>query len=790
MKDKNIVGGLVFLISFGVYLKTMAPTVSFWDCGEFIATAYTLGVPHPPGAPLYILVGRVFTMLLPFWEVARRVNFISVVTSSLAIMLLYFVIVRLIERLKLVEVPKWCAYVAGAVGALSLAFTHTFWFNAVEAEVYASSIFLTLLAIWLALVWAERHGSPHADRLLLFLAYLLGLSGGVHLLCWLTVPTVLLLIWFTDRRPLKDFRLLGTGLLLFALGYSTYLAILIRAGLDPSINENDPSTIHNFIQFLQRKQYGSESMILGMFHRKASFSYQFGDMFLKYIFEQFPFPVPKWTVVFHAADGQSPYPVLVPLIPLLLAIFGMYYHARRSFKDFLVFFIFFLVTGVMLALYLNMPQPQPRERHYVFVGAVAGLALYMGIGAMGLLDLFARNAKKKSTLTILSACFLVLPVELLVSHYHTHDRTGNYIPYDYAYNLLISCEPGGILFTNGDNDTFPLWFLQEVEGIRKDVRVVNLSLLNTPWYIKQLRDYEPKVPINLSDSYIDNRLEPKIWPKDRKMELAGLSWELQGCAVYRPPYGEPIHFFRIQDLMILRIIQQNNWKRPIYFAVTVSEDNKIGLQDYLVMEGMVYKLVRTKGKGRVNITRMRKNLFEKYRYRGVSDPKVYKDEDTIRLLGNYRAAFLQLAYAYYQKGRHREALETLRKADQVALMGWWGYYTAARIALGAGSKEDGRKYLEKAVELMGEGSPDMWTSMAYVAEELGDTAKALEFYRRAIQVDPSYPQAYFGLVGMLERDGDLEGALRVLEELARHRPKDTTLQEYISRIRGKLREGK
>ena len=789
MKAKNIVGGLVFLISFGIYLKTMAPTVSFWDCGEFIATAYTLGVPHPPGAPLYILVGRVFTILLPFWEVARRVNFISVLVSSLAIMSLYFVIVRLVERIKGLNTPKWCAYLAGAVGALSLAFTHTFWFNAVEAEVYASSIFLTVLAIWLALVWAERHERPRADRLLLFLAYLLGLSGGVHLLCWLTVPTVFLLIWFTDRRPLKDFKLLGTGLLLFLLGYSTYLAILIRAGLDPAINENDPSTLHNFIQFLQRKQYGSESMILGMFHRRASFSYQFGDMFLKYILEQFPFPIPKWTAVFHAADGQSPYPVLVPLIPLLLAVFGMYYHFQRASRDFLAFFVFFLVTGVMLTVYLNMPQPQPRERHYVFVGAVAGLALYMGMGVMGLLDIFARGGRK-GILSALGACFLMLPANFLVSHYHSHDRTGNYIPYDYAYNLLISCEPGGILFTNGDNDTFPLWFLQEVEGIRRDVRVVNLSLLNTPWYIKQLRDYEPKVPINLSDSYIDNRLKPRAWPEDRRIELAGLSWELKGGAVYRPLYGEPIRFFRIQDLMVLRIIQQNRWERPIYFAVTVSEENKIGLQDYLVMEGMVYRLTRSKGKDRVDIARMQENLFEKYRYRGVNDPRVYKDEDTVRLLGNYRAAFLQLAYAYYQKGRHREALETLKKADQVALMDWWGYYTAAQIALRAGSEEDSRKYLEKAIELMGEGSPDMWTSVAYLAEDLRDTLRASEFYRRAIQMDPFYPQAYYGLASMLEREGAPERALRVLEELARHRPGDTVLQEYISHMRGKLQEGR
>ncbi|MCK5381858.1 MAG: DUF2723 domain-containing protein, partial [Candidatus Latescibacteria bacterium] len=302
-KTNRIVAGLVFLIAFGVYLKTMAPTTSFWDCGEYIATSYTLGVPHPPGAPLYILIGRLFTFL-PFWEeIAQRINLISVLSSALTVMLTYLITVRLIKLWKgKLDTPsdRVTTYVGGAVAALSLAFSDTFWFNAVEAEVYAPSMLFTALGIWLALLWMEKHRLPEGNRLLLFVVYLFGLGGGVHLLCWLTIPTILMLMVFTDTNPLKNMLLWVAVPVLFLLGYSTYYLLMVRAGLDPSINLNDPATWESFKYFLQRKQYGEGSTLLSMLDRRADFwGYQIWNMYFKYFFQQFQVTLVSWTATFR-----------------------------------------------------------------------------------------------------------------------------------------------------------------------------------------------------------------------------------------------------------------------------------------------------------------------------------------------------------------------------------------------------------------------------------------------------------------------------------------------------------
>ncbi|MCK5327858.1 MAG: DUF2723 domain-containing protein, partial [Candidatus Latescibacteria bacterium] len=387
-KTNRIVAGLVFLIAFGVYLKTMAPTTSFWDCGEYIATSYTLGVPHPPGAPLYILIGRLFTFL-PFWEeIAQRINLISVLSSALTVMLTYLITVRLIKLWKgKLDTPsdRVTTYVGGAVAALSLAFSDTFWFNAVEAEVYAPSMLFTALGIWLALLWMEKHRLPEGNRLLLFVVYLFGLGGGVHLLCWLTIPTILMLMVFTDTNPLKNMLLWVAVPVLFLLGYSTYYLLMVRAGLDPSINLNDPATWESFKYFLQRKQYGEGSTLLSMLDRRADFwGYQIWNMYFKYFFQQFQVTLVSWTATFRAATGNTPMLVKIPVIPLALGFGGMILHARKDPKRLLAFLTLFVIMGLGLAVYLNMPDPQPRERDYVFVGAFWAFALWIGIGATGL----------------------------------------------------------------------------------------------------------------------------------------------------------------------------------------------------------------------------------------------------------------------------------------------------------------------------------------------------------------------------------------------------------------------
>ncbi|HIL10764.1 MAG TPA: DUF2723 domain-containing protein, partial [Candidatus Latescibacteria bacterium] len=420
----------IFLLTLGVYVKTMAPTVSFWDCGEFIATAYTMSVPHPPGAPLYVLIGRVFT-LFPFGEVAARINFMSALSSALAIWCVYLTTAALGRRalggqsLKAFGDNRDIGVIAGAaVAALTLAFSYTQWYNASEAEVYGYSILFTCLGLWLIVYWDGTGHGQENDRWLFAIAYLFGLGGGLHMLCLLTIPSLLILAWFSDSRlqrlivqlislgvigfvaillfgpgtPSNAVIVLGLlGLLyylygqdrrlfylllgvvgLFALGYSTYAALYIRSGLNPVIDENDPETFKAFMAFLNREQYGTDSMLTTMLNARADRAFQFWDVQMKYFFQQFPFPLLERTVTFRKTTGDIPHPIFISLIPYSLGLWGLFWHAQRDWRRFAAIFAMFLIMGFGLSMYLNMPDPQPRERHYVFGGMYLAFALWIG----------------------------------------------------------------------------------------------------------------------------------------------------------------------------------------------------------------------------------------------------------------------------------------------------------------------------------------------------------------------------------------------------------------------------
>ena len=740
LTPEGIIGLGIFLIVFGVYLRNMAPTTSFWDCGEFIACSYTLGIPHPPGAPLYLLVGRLFSLVPIGGEIAARVNFISVLTSALTILFIYLITVRMIagpERSGDGFPQSLVRYGGSAVAALLLAFSYTFWFNAVEAEVYAPSLFFTTLGIWLALRWVDRHEQPDALRYLLFIAYLFGLAGGVHLLCLLAIPSIVWLVLATRPRTLARPQVWIGAVLLFGLAYTTYYALYIRSGLNPLIDENNPENWTNFYQFLQRQQYGTESLLVAMFDRKAPFwEYQMGYMFLKYLLQQFSFPLGAFPAVFREAV------VLVPTVPLLIGLLGAVMQFRRDPVMFVMLLGLFLPMGVGLALYLNMADPQPRERDYIFAGSFVILAIWVGLGAAAIIEEAVRFAQRRNwgrlvPVTVVAA-LLSLPLSALALGYHEHDRADNFIAHDYGYNILASCEPNAILFTNGDNDTFPLWFLQEVKGFRRDVRVANLSLLNTPWYIKQLRDFEPKLRIEYTDDLIDNVLTAatdeaileRQWPEGQKAQAAGMEWELVFTNEFR--------ILRVQDVMVLRIVRWNNWKRPIYFAVTVSPENKIGLDPHLAMQGMVFRLVPERDPDGLDPERTRHNLWEVYRYTGVTDPAIHKDDNSSKLLTNYRAAYVQLA-DYYQ--RHERDAEVLAVLD----------------------------HMEKSV---GTEASILYIS-AEIAQRSREYRRALDYLSRAYQVrayDPfhgltDYADLFLVLATELEREGDIGASITAMEAL-------------------------
>ncbi|MCK7529139.1 MAG: hypothetical protein MZV64_72080 [Ignavibacteriales bacterium] len=310
-------------------------------------------------------------------------------------------------------------------------------------------------------------------------------------------------------------------------------------------------------------------------------------------------------------------------IPFLIGLFGIYYHFRRDWKMASIFMVMFILLGYLTAFYQNQQQPQPRERDYFYVGAFFVFSIWIAIGVRGLVDIVQKKIKKETYGTaavfgVLAFTFILIPVKMLDANYHTHDRSRNWVPWDYSYNILQSTAPNGILFTNGDNDTFPLWYLQDVEGVRRDVKVVNLSLLNTDWYVRQLKNNDPygvsTVKIRIPDARINpTDLRPTQWSptditiptprasnreellkiineyaiKDTSVISAGkMTWKMSNTLTF----GD-IKAIRVQDIMVKEIVEANNWERPIYFAVTCSDDSKIGLQDYLKMEGMTFRLV-------------------------------------------------------------------------------------------------------------------------------------------------------------------------------------------------------
>ena len=843
-------GIAVFLVTVGIYVKTMAPTVAFWDCGEFIATAYTMSVPHPPGSPLYVLLGRIFS-LIPIGEVALRINFMSALSSALAIWCVYLTTAALGRRalgghpLRPFNDTRDIGVIAGAaVAALTLAFSYTQWYNASEAEVYGYSILFTCLGLWLIVYWEGTGHGQQNDRWLFAIAYLFGLGGGLHLLCLLTIPSLLVLAWFSDDDPLQKLikQLVGLGIVgfvailalgpgtpsnavmvlgllgllyylrgkdqrlfylllgvvvLFAIGYSTYAALYIRSGLNPVIDENDPETWQAFLAFLNREQYGTDSMLTTMLNARAERMYQFWDQQMKYFFQQFPFPLLERSVTFRKATGDIPHPILISLIPYALGLWGLYWHARRDWQRFLSIFAMFLIMGFGLSLYLNMPDPQPRERHYVFGGMYLAFALWIGLGWTAIIE-EARDKLAGLSGTVITAVALfglLLPVGVCAKLYHIEDRSGDYVAYDYAYNMLESCEEGAVLFTNGDNDTFPLWFLQEVEGIRKDVRVVNLSLLNTGWYIKQLRDREPKVDIRFDDTLIDSVLtdtqlvdlykrlwEPKVPAEFKKIGLDDI--------VVGTQQGHDL--LRVQDIMVMKILGWNEWKKPIHFAITIPASNRVNLDPHLEMVGMTMR-VQPHKTGLADEEALEYNLLEKYRFRGLTDPEVHKDENTKRLLGNYRACVLQLGLIYKEQNHLQEMIELMQWAEQNVYMSWEGHYATFDQLGQAGLYPEAAHYLQKSTDLLiadygkeAVANYDNIVSLAGVLlnEPYSEFDRAETIYRQAIALEPKRWEAYYELAATLQAKDDVPGALSLLERYKAQYGEQRELAEAEKILRG------
>ena len=900
-----ILGISVFIISFIVYFRSVAPTTSFWDCGEFIACSYILGVMHPPGAPLYLLIGRLLTMLpIPYLLVAiqtqaplnlfigpllitlpdmtdigLRVNLFSVFVSAATVMFTFLVIVQLIRRwrgeAKTLE-DRLVMYVSGLFGAMAFAFTDSFWFNAVEAEVYALSMFFTALVVWLALYWGERSEKAGSLLLIFFIFYMFGLATGVHLLNILVFPFVLLLAFFHHNQTVRRLLLLLTvqaavpiliyvlffqfnpakmgyqgildhqatasnvlkwfGLIwivitmwymynkdiyvfkiwwiipvLFIVAYSTYLIIYIRANLAPPINENDPSTVAGMMDYLARKQYGTEDLLLTFIYRKASFwSYQIQFMYTRYFGWQFigkGIEMDYHDRIIDIISFRGLYG-----IPFLVGLWGAVHHFFRDWKRALAVFVLFFLTGYAIILYVNQPDPQPRERDYSYVGSFFAFALWIGIGMAGLLEQIGDMLKKQKLMKhiifslVIAGLFFIVPYRMYAFNQGEHSRAGNYVAYDYSYNILQTCEPDAIIFTNGDNDTFPLWFLQEVYGIRKDVRVVNLSLLNTHWYIKQLRDEEPKVPIGFDDDFVKT-LYPQPWTtqkfgvpvsravqdeirahyKDKMKVNVSDSVIFQIEPTFEAAGGQGI---RVQDIMVMYLLHAARWKRPLYFAVTVSPENLIGLHNYLRMDGLAFKVVPyTTRQNPIDPDVLKENLLEKYQYRGLDDEDVFFNTNIIKLLQNYRSAFRQLAMHYLNEGDKEEATFILDEmsrripADNIP-------YSSEELALVIADlyKRLGRlsnisEFTENVLEGVYSNRDEKLRVGSYYTHIFENYERGEELLNDVIRKDPGDVEAIYELYRLYRVSKQYDKAILILEELMALYPRDRSLQAELEALK-------
>ncbi len=878
----NLTGWIVFAIAFLTYALTVERTASFWDCGEFIACAFKLQVPHPPGAPFFLLIGRLFS-LLSFGDVTRVaywVNMVSVLSSAFTILFLFWTITLLgLKLLRKKEVDLTMADTilllgSGVVGALAYTWSDSFWFSAVEAEVYGMSSFFTAIVIWAVFKW-ERIDDPAAEnRWLIFIAYLIGLSIGVHLLNLVTIPglalvyyykkydkitvfggllafivggLILVIInsgiipglpslagWFEIKfvnllglpfgsgtiffvvaflgalvygirySQVKQNALLNTALLSLAfvlIGYSCYLLVLVRANYNPPINENNPDGTLSFVSYLKREQYGSRPLLYGptfvsrpikqnrgepiyrkqggkyaiidykpeyeyepgtsmllprMYSTQANhpqlyrqmenlaegqkpsmadnlgfmFKYQIGHMYWRYF---------MWNFVGRESDEEGagnllpldafkdfPYSISHNkahdnffMLPFLLGLLGIVIQYFRRRRDLLVLGLLFFLTGVALVIYLNSPPTEPRERDYIYVGSYYIFCIWIGFGVISIAEgiaSFVKNATARAGLA--TALGLIVPAIMGFKGWDNHDRSNRYHSVDFAKNLLSSCAPNAILFTGGDNDTFPLWYVQETEGFRTDVRVCNLSLLGTDWYIDQMKrqTYESApLPISLDhDNYMfgKNDIVPfyeipgvkgginlkeymgLVKSENKAIQVPLTSGDMTSilpssvlflpvdvASVSKMGILKPdmLPFLRDSiswtigqndlyksDLIMLDIIATNNWERPIYFSSTLAGSNYLSLKEYMQVEGYAYRLlpvfVPNATDGYVNSDIMYTNLMTKMAWRELDNPNTYYDNT---FLGSpvftARIAFLRLVGQLIAENKMDKAKLALNK---------------------------------------------------------------------------------------------------------------------------------
>jgi hypothetical protein len=998
-KWNTYLGWFAFIIALVTYTLTVEPTMSFWDCGEYIATAAKLEVGHPPGAPLYQMIGAFFAMFASNdSQIALMVNMVSVFSSAFTILFMFWSASKIIR--KIVNATSTCnnetekiTLGASFIAALSYTFTDSFWFNAVEAEVYSmASLFIALL-FWLGLKWEEELETERGNKWLILISLVIGLSFGVHFLALLALPSIGMLYFFktqknitvknfiianlvilailmfifkfllpytlsffakteilavnslglpfnsgtiiaflliiagfyfglayTKKKELIAFNTLLLSILFILIGFSTWIMLPVRANSNININENKPSDAAEVLAYYNREQYGETKLFygpqfsntyagadeenpysdekpnyerdeksgkyiitnnyingkhnpnskhnaflprlwseehaknymtftkplefsvnheaffdeetgetdedkLGQFteivsdfrsqfasnklgldeyeeflktygdyltiqkpsfsdNMKFMFEYQFGYMYFRYL---------MWNFVGKQNDLQGNYESLEGnwlsginfidnlhldnqnelttdmknnkgrntyfFLPFLLAIIGMVYHAQKEWKSFYVLLLLFLFTGLVLKIYLNERPFEPRERDYALVGSFYIFAMWIGVGIYAIYQYILKYIPQKVALpAVLATALLASPIVLATENWDDHDRSGKYTAVAMAKAYLDSCEPNAILFTIGDNDTFPMWYLQEIEGYRTDIRIVNTSLLATDWYIDEMKVKSNKsdaLPISFThDQYVGDKRNYCLF-NERTTDTLDLGLTLDFLKDDRSKKemknGQFVHFYPSEHLkvkinkqniiknkvvgkkyydsivpqinlklkggaiyknriLMLDIFNENNWKRPIYFSPgSFGADDYIWMKEYLQLDGMVYKLVpvRTKLKegnsydmGYIDTEKTYK-IINQWTWGNAGSDKIYHDPETRKNALSYRNNLSRLMTALIEEKNFDKAEKVIEIAMKNMPIDYFEYYTTVEpFAEGyykIGKKEAARKILNQLI---------------------------------------------------------------------------------------------
>ena len=1035
-KWNTILGWVTFAIALTTYFLTVEPTISFWDCSEYIATSSNLELGHPPGAPLFQMIGAFFSIFTTdVTQVAFMVNMMSVFSSAFTILFMFWSLTMLLKKVFINDSSSKENYImilgSAFIASLSFTFTDTFWYSAVEAEVYAMAIFFIALLFWLGLRWEQEINTPRGNKWLLLISFVCGLAFGVHLMALLTIPSIILLYLFktSENVTLKKgliFTAISVGILLvvygmlipfvlelfgraeiFAvnslglpfnsgeilalllligifyfglnytkkrgyvklntlvlciafilIGFSNWLMLPIRANANPPINENKPSDAAAILAYYNREQYGNNSLFYGsqfsdsysgldeetpyldakpIYERddklgkyvitnnyknakqntddnhkgflprmwsnehnvnymkftepldfrihpdyaeeqelvdivaqfrsafnqgrldledydsflktygdylivekpsfinniKFMFQYQFGNMYWRYL---------MWNFVGRQSDNQwkgdtidgnwiSGIKVFDEarlgsqdnltsdmlnnkgrntyfFLPFLLALIGIIFHIKRDVKSFYVLLVLFLFTGLALKVYLNERPFEPRERDYALVGSFYAFAMWIAFGVYSLYEGIKKYLQPKVTVpVVLAITLLASPVLLAKENWDDHDRSNKYTALNVAKAYLDSCEPNAILFTIGDNDTFPLWYLQEVERYRTDVRIVNTSLFMTDWYIDQMKrkawDSDP-VPIsftreqyrgtNRDYSFLIERTNDSISLDElitfmslederAKVELRSGQWvnffptnkiyipinkeNIIKNKVVSPKYYDsivPAIEFKIKSdalyknrLMMLDIVNQNNWKRPMYFTGgSFGEDDYLWMKDYLQLDGMCFKLVpvKTPQNGSPNPLEMGQidsekmfNIVSKWQWGNSGTDKIYHDPETRKNGITFRTNLARLMETLINEGKNDKAEKIIELAMEKMPIDKFEYYTLVEpFAQGyyeLGKKDKARailsklatKYQEELTFYHGMSPNDIYDYRYDIVSSIERYRSLLEYMKEAKDID-------------------------------------------------------